>query len=337
MSTVETTAPSASDLPARTPATDIPAGARRLTVVGVPSVAERKPEWMKRRVPLAGPTYRELKRTMRTGSLHTVCEEAGCPNIHQCWEQREASFLIGGEDCTRRCGFCQIATGKPKAYDTDEPRRVAEAVAEMGLHFAVVTGVARDDLEDGGAWLYAETARQIHAHVPGCGVELLIPDFGGDPDALREVISAEPEVLAHNLETVRRVFRHTRPAFTYEGSLEVLRRTRDWAPHIARKSNLILGMGETEAEVVEAMEDLAEAGCQILTIGQYLQPTHKHLALQRYAPPEEYDRYREHGRRLGFDHVEAGPLVRSSYMAGDQAINAGVWARPTVDGPLTTA
>jgi len=310
-------------------ATSIPADARRLTIVGAPSVAQRKPEWMKRHIPLAGPNYRELKKTMRGAALNTVCEEAACPNIHQCWEQREASFLIGGEDCTRRCGFCQIATGKPKGYDRDEPRRVAETVAEMGLHFAVVTGVARDDLPDGGAWLYAETARQIHEQVPGCGVELLIPDFRGDEDALREVISARPEVLAHNLETVRRVFRHTRPAFTYEGSLDVLRRTRDWAPEIARKSNLILGMGETEEEVREAMRDLADAGCQILTIGQYLQPTHKHLALQRYAAPDEYDRYRDYGRELGFDHVEAGPLVRSSFMAGDQAINAGAWSRPT--------
>jgi lipoyl synthase len=199
----------------------------------------------------------------------------------------------------------------------------------MGLHFAVVTGVARDDLPDGGAWLYAETARQIHQLVPGCGVELLIPDFSGASDALDEVLSAEPEVLAHNLETVRRVFRHTRPAFRYDRSLEVLARTRDRAPHIARKSNLILGMGETEAEVVEAMHDLAEVGCQILTIGQYLQPTHKHLALQRYAAPDEYDRYREVGRELGFAHVEAGPLVRSSYMAGTQAADACVLSRPT--------
>lgn len=321
MTTLDDTSPSA--------ATTVPDGARRLTVVGVPSVAQRKPEWMKRHIPLAGPNYRRLKKTMRGAELHTVCEEAACPNIHQCWEQREASFLIGGEDCTRRCGFCQIATGKPKTYDTDEPRRVAQVVADMGLHFAVVTGVARDDQPDGGAWLYAETARQIHSLVPGCGVELLIPDFSGRDDSLDEVLSAEPEVLAHNLETVRRVFRHTRPAFRYDRSLEVLSRTRDRASSIARKSNLILGMGETEDEVYEAMDDLIAAGCQILTIGQYLQPTHSHLALQRYATPEEYDRYRAYGRRLGFDHVEAGPLVRSSFMAGEQAVNAGVWQRPT--------
>ncbi|MGI9017827.1 MAG: lipoyl synthase [Euzebya sp.] len=319
MSTTDTSAPSAHA---------IPEGARHLTVVGVPTVARRKPEWMKRHIPLAGPNYRDLKKTMRGAELHTVCEEARCPNIHQCWEQREASFLIGGEDCTRRCGFCQISTGKPKAYDTDEPRRVAQVVAEMGLHFAVVTGVARDDLDDGGAWLYAETARQIHTLVPGCGVELLIPDFSGSPEGLREVLSAEPEVMAHNLETVRRVFRHTRPAFRYDRSLEVISRARDWAPQIARKSNLILGMGETEDEVYEAMDDLIGVGCQILTIGQYLQPTHKHLALQRYATPEEYDRYRAYGTELGFAHVEAGPLVRSSFMAGQQASNAGVWSRP---------
>ena len=308
--------------------TIIPDGATRLTVVGAPSIPERKPEWMKRKVPLAGPNYRDLKRIMRSQTLHTVCEEARCPNIHECWESREASFLIGGEVCTRRCGFCDIATGKPHGYDVDEPRRVAEAVADMGLHFAVVTGVARDDLPDGGAWLYAETARQIHARLPECGVELLIPDFAGSEDALREVISARPQVLAHNLETVRRVFRHTRPAFRYDRSLEVIDRIRTWAPHIATKSNLILGMGETEDEVREAMRDLAAAGCQILTVSQYLQPTHKHLALQRYATPDEFARYAAYGRELGFAHVESSPLVRSSYRAGEMAIAAGVWRRP---------
>ncbi len=305
----------------------IPQGATRLTVVGAPSVAQRKPKWLKQTAPLAGPNYRELKDTMRGLSLHTVCEEAGCPNISECWEDREATYLIGGEDCTRRCGFCQIATGKPKGYDRDEPRRVAEAVAEMGLHFAVVTGVARDDLPDGGAWLYAETCRRIKALLASCGVELLIPDFRGDADALREVLAAEPEVLSHNLETTRRLFRHVRPAFTYEGSLEVLSRTRAWSSSAA-KSNLILGMGETEDEVRECLRDLREAGCQIVTIGQYLQPTHKHLALQRFVEPAEFLRYARYGRELGFDHVESGPLVRSSYRAGRQAMNAGVWRRP---------
>jgi lipoic acid synthetase len=280
-------------------------------------------------VPLAGPNYRSLKQTMRGLALNTVCEQAACPNIHECWEDREASFLIGGEDCTRRCGFCNIATGKPKGYDTEEPRRVAEAVSAMGLNFAVVTGVARDDLPDGGAWLFAETLRQIKARIPSCGVELLIPDFRGDPCALRQVTDAAPEILSHNLETVRRVFRHTRPAFTYDGSLEVLRRAREWLPpDCATKSNLILGMGETEDESRAAMRDLRTVGVQILTIGQYLQPTHRHLALQRYAPPEEFTRYAEYGRELGFDHVESGPLVRSSYRAGRQAKDAGVWSGP---------
>jgi lipoyl synthase len=307
----------------------IPEGATRLTVVGVPTVAQRKPAWLKHQIPLAGPNYRELKETMRGLELHTVCEEARCPNIHECWEDREASFLIGGQDCTRRCGFCNIATGKPKGYDTDEPRRVAEAVAAMGLNFAVVTGVARDDLPDGGAWLFAETCRQIKARLPRCGVELLIPDFRGKLDALRTVFAAEPEVLSHNLETVRRIFRHTRPAFTYDGSLRVLEIARRELPtHCATKSNLILGMGETEDEVVEAMHDLREVGVQILTIGQYLQPTHRHLALQRFVTPEEFARYARLGAELGFDHVESGPLTRSSYRAGRQAQDAGVWDRP---------
>ncbi len=302
----------------------IPEGARRLTVVGVPTVAERKPEWLKRHLPLAGPNYRELKRVMRGAALHTVCEEARCPNITQCWEEREASFLIGGDVCTRRCGFCDIATGKPGSYDTDEPQRVAQTVADMGLRFAVVTGVARDDLPDGGAWLYAETCRAIKRLLPDCGVELLIPDFSGSEDGLREVLSAEPDVLAHNLETVPRVFRHVRPAFRYERSLEVLARSKQLAPHVATKSNLILGMGETEAEVGESMRDLRAVDCDILTIGQYLQPDHRHLALQRFAEPAEFARLRALGEELGFAHVEAGPLVRSSYRAGRQAASAGV-------------
>ena len=305
----------------------IPEGATRLTVVGAPSVAQRKPAWLKQNAKLAGPNYRDIKHTMRGLSLHTVCEEAGCPNISECWEDREATFLIGGEDCTRRCGFCQIATGKPKGYDRAEPARVADAVAQMGLHFAVVTGVARDDLPDGAAWLYAETCRQIHQRLPHCGVELLIDDFRGSESALREVLAAEPEVLAHNLETPRRLFRHVRPGFSYDGSLEVLDRARRWSKS-ATKSNLILGMGETEDEVRECMRDLREVGCQILTIGQYLQPTHKHLALQRFVEPDEFLRYAKYGKELGFDHVESGPLVRSSFRAGRQAINAGAWTRP---------
>ena len=305
----------------------IPEGANRLTVVGVPTVAERKPSWIKRQVPLAGPNYRDLKQTMRTLDLHTVCEEAGCPNIHECWEDRDATVLIGGPDCTRRCGFCEIATGKPKEYDTEEPVRVADAIERMGLNFAVVTGVARDDLPDGAAWLYAETCRQIKARLPHCGVELLIDDFRGAEEPLRMVLAAKPEVLAHNLETPRRLFRHVRPGFRYDRSLELLDRARRWSDS-ATKSNLMLGMGETEDEVIEAMRDLREVGCKLLTINQYLQPTHKHLALQRYVRPEEFDHYAEIGKELGFAHVESGPLVRSSYRAGRQAEKAGVWQRP---------
>lgn len=304
----------------------VPENATRLTLVGAEPIPQPKPSWLKRDVPLAGPNYRDIKQTMRGLDLHTVCEEAQCPNIHECWEAREATFLIGGDVCTRRCGFCDIATGKPQGYDTAEPVRVAEAVAAMGLNFAVVTGVARDDLPDKAAWLYAETCRQIKQRLPGCGVELLIDDFRGDADLLGLVLEAEPEVLAHNLETVPRVFRHLRPAFDYEGSLTLLERVRVDG-RCASKSNLMLGLGETEDEVAAAMGDLAEVGCQILTIGQYLQPTSGHWALQRYVEPAEFERYERLGRELGFDHVESGPLVRSSYRAGRQAESAGVWRR----------
>src|SRR5579875_833093 len=223
---------------------------------------EKKPPWIKTKL-RTGPQYAELKSLVRREGLHTVCEEAGCPNIFECWEDREATFLIGGEQCTRRCDFCQIDTGKPAPLDTDEPRRVAESVAAMGLVYATVTGVARDDLPDGGAWLYAQTCREIHAAVPGCGVELLVPDFNANPGHLAEVFGARPEVLAHNIETVPRVFRRIRPGFRYERSLSVLTAAR--AAGLVTKSNLILGMGETPYEVTEAMRDLHEAGCEILT------------------------------------------------------------------------
>ncbi|HWH31798.1 MAG TPA: lipoyl synthase [Egibacteraceae bacterium] len=304
----------------------IPEGATRLTLVGVPQVPQRKPEWLRQHVPLAGPGYRDIKETMRGLTLHTVCEEAACPNIHECWEAREATFLIGGDQCTRACGFCAIATGKPGMLDRHEPLRVAEAVRAMGLRFAVVTGVARDDLSDGGAWLYAETLRQIRALVPGCGVELLVPDFGGVQEHIRKITDEAPEVLAHNLETVRSRFKHIRRGFRYDRTLEVLALMRRLLPPgSAVKSNLMLGLGETEQEVLASMRDLRAAGVEILTIGQYLPPTHTHAALQRYAPPEEFDRYRQAGAEMGFAHVESGPLVRSSYRAGRQAEAAGVW------------
>jgi lipoic acid synthetase len=274
---------------------------------------ERKPAWIKTRL-RTGPEYTKLKQLVRSEGLHTVCEEAGCPNIFECWEDREATFLIGGDQCTRRCDFCQIATGKPLPLDTDEPRRVAESVTSMGLRYATVTGVARDDLADGGAWLYAQTCREIHQSVPGCGVELLIPDFNADPDQLAEVFSAAPEVLAHNIETVPRIFRRIRPGFRYERSLEVISRAR--AHGLVTKSNLILGMGEERHEVIDAMRDLRGAGCDLLTITQYLRPSVRHHPIERWVPPEEFDELGEVATELGFAGVMSGPLVRSSYRAG---------------------
>jgi lipoyl synthase len=274
---------------------------------------ERKPEWI-RTTATMGPEYKELKSLVKGGGLHTVCEEAGCPNIFECWEDREATFLIGGSQCTRRCDFCQIDTGKPEDLDRDEPRRVAESVREMGLKYSTVTGVARDDLPDGGAWLYAETVRQIHALNEGTGVELLIPDFNAHPDQLAEVFSSRPEVLAHNVETVPRVFKRIRPAFTYERSLSVL--TSAQADGFVTKSNLILGMGETFDEAVQALHDLHEAGCDLLTITQYLRPSPRHHPVDRWVKPEEFVELSEAAEEIGFLGVMSGPLVRSSYRAG---------------------
>lgn len=285
----------------------------RLEVRNSQTPIEKKPPWIKTRAKM-GPEYRELKSLVEREGLNTVCQEAGCPNIYECWENREATFLIGGEQCTRRCDFCQIDTGKPAELDTDEPRRVAESVQTMELRYATVTGVARDDLEDGGSWLYAETARQIHTMVPGCGVELLIPDFDGRPDQLGEVFSARPEVLAHNVETVPRVFKRIRPAFTYERSLDVLTQAR--AAGLVTKSNLILGLGEDRQEVSQAMRDLFDAGCDLLTITQYLRPTARHHPVERWVKPEEFIELQHEGEEIGFAGVMSGPLVRSSYRAG---------------------
>jgi lipoic acid synthetase len=261
-----------------------------------------------------GPEFTELKALVRREGLHTVCEEAGCPNIYECWEDREATFLIGGDQCTRRCDFCQIDTGRPAALDTSEPRRVAESVQAMGLRYSTVTGVARDDLDDGGAWLYAETVRQIHALTPGTGVELLIPDFNADPAQLGEVFSARPEVLAHNVETVPRIFKRIRPGFRYARSLRVLTAAR--AEGLVTKSNLILGMGETPQEVGAALGDLHEAGCEIVTITQYLRPSPRHHPVERWVTPEEFVEHSQTAQAIGFAGVMAGPLVRSSYRAG---------------------
>ena len=274
---------------------------------------ERKPPWIKVKAKM-GPEYTQLRGLVSREGLHTVCQEAGCPNIYECWEDREATFLIGGDQCTRRCDFCQIDTGKPAEFDADEPRRVAESVAAMGLRYATITGVARDDLPDGGAWLYAETVRQIHALQSGCGVELLIPDFNAVPEQLAEVFGSRPEVLAHNVETVPRIFKRIRPAFRYERSLDVIRQAR--ADGLVTKSNLILGMGEERAEVSQALRDLHEAGCELITITQYLRPSPRHHPVTRWVKPEEFVELREEAEEIGFAGVMSGPLVRSSYRAG---------------------
>jgi lipoic acid synthetase len=283
---------------------------------------ERKPEWIKTRA-VMGPEYTELRSLVQREGLHTVCQEAGCPNIYECWEDREATFLIGGDQCTRRCDFCQIDTGKPEALDRNEPRRVAESVAAMGLRYATITGVARDDLDDGGAWLYAETVRQIHELNPGTGVELLAPDFNAVPELLAEVFSSRPEVFAHNIETVPRIFKTIRPGFRYERSLDVIRAAR--ADGLVTKSNLILGMGEERAEISQALHDLHDAGCELVTITQYLRPSKRHHPVTRWVKPEEFVELQAEAEQIGFAGVMSGPLVRSSYRAGrlyQQAISA---------------
>lgn len=274
---------------------------------------ERKPPWI-RTTMKTGPEYTKIRQLVADEGLHTVCQEAGCPNIYECWEDREATFLIGGEQCTRRCDFCQIDTGKPDPLDRDEPRRVAESVRTMGLRYATVTGVARDDLPDEGAWLYAETIRLIKELNPGTGVEVLIPDFSGNPELLQVVFDTRPEVLAHNVETVPRIFKRIRPAFTYERSLDVISQARD--ADLVTKSNLILGMGEEEAEIDQALVDLHAAGCDLITITQYLRPSKRHHPVTRWAPPEEFVQWEQRAMEIGFAGVMSGPLVRSSYRAG---------------------
>jgi lipoic acid synthetase len=285
----------------------------RLEARNAQTPIERKPPWIKTRL-RTGPAYIELTKLVKDEGLHTVCQEAGCPNIFECWEDREATFLIGGDSCTRRCDFCQIATGHPLPLDRDEPRRVAESVATMGLRYATVTGVARDDLPDEGAWLYAETVKAIHAALPGCGVELLIPDFSANPELLGQVFESAPEVLAHNVETVRRIFKSIRPGFRYERSLDVITQAR--AAGLVTKSNLILGMGETRSEVSESLQDLHDAGCELITITQYLRPSTLHHPVTRWVEPHEFDELTAEAQEIGFTGVMSGPLVRSSYRAG---------------------
>lgn len=274
---------------------------------------EKKPDWIKTRL-RTGPEYSRLQGLVKEEGLHTVCQEAGCPNIHECWEDREATFLIGGDTCTRRCDFCLIKTGRPGTFDADEPRRVGESVAKMGLRYATVTGVTRDDLDDEGAWLYAETVRQVHAQSPGTGVEILTPDFSGRAELLQLVFDAQPEVFAHNLETVPRIFRRIRPAFDYRKSLDVLALAK--SAGMVTKSNLILGLGETREEITQALADMREVDCDLLTVTQYLRPSPRHFPIDRWVEPHEFDEIGAEALAMGFAGVMSGPLVRSSYRAG---------------------
>jgi lipoic acid synthetase len=285
----------------------------RLEVRNAQTPIERKPPWIRTTAKM-GPDYRELQQLVKDEGLHTVCQEAGCPNIFECWQDREATFLIGGDSCTRRCDFCQIESRKPSGYDTAEPLRVAESVKTMGLRYATVTGVCRDDLEDEGAWLYSETIRQIHALNPGVGVEMLAPDFSGRRELLQQLFDTRPEVFAHNVETVPRIFKQIRPGFRYDKSLQVL----TWArgEGLVTKSNLILGMGETREEISQAMRDLHDAGTELLTITQYLRPSVRHHPIDRWVTPEEFDEFAAEATEIGFVGVLSGPLVRSSYRAG---------------------
>lgn len=302
---------------------------------------ERRPEWLKVRV-REGANFTELRDIMRERGLHTVCEEARCPNIYECWEAREATFLLCGDLCTRRCSFCDVMTARPEPLDADEPAKIAEAVRLMGLRFAVITGVARDDLDDAASGHWAATIGAVRNALPECGIEVLIPDFKGRKesprDSLARIVAAEPDVLAHNLETVSRLHPTIRPGFGYRASLDLLAWAKELRADQVTKSNLIVGMGETTEEVYEAMRDLEEAGCDVLTIGQYLQPTVSwHLPVDRWVHPDEFRLYKEYGEReLGFAWVESGPLVRSSYHAGEQYRSAAARLATSSKSPSPT-
>ena len=278
---------------------------------------ERRPDWLRVRLPV-GENYNDLKQLMRSKSLHTVCEEARCPNMGECWANRTATFMILGSVCTRSCGFCAVATGRPMALDWEEPRRVAEAVTQMELNHVVVTSVDRDELHDGGATLFAATIRWIRRLNPNCAVEVLTPDFKGSRDALKVVMDARPDVFNHNVETVPRLYRRVRPQAVYERSLDVLAWAKEMRPEKPTKTGFMLGLGETHDEIVETMRDIKARDVDILTIGQYLRPSPQHLPIERYAPPDEFREYARIGREMGFRNVYSGPLVRSSYHAWDQ-------------------
>ena len=284
---------------------------------------ERKPSWLKVKAP-GGPNYLRLKQMMRELDLHTVCEEARCPNVGECWEHGTATFMILGDVCTRNCAYCAVAHGRPPKFDPAEPSRVAEAAREMRLRHLVITSVDRDDLPDFGAWAFAETIRQVHEAVPGCSVEVLVPDFQGDVDAIRTVLEARPEIYNHNTETVPRLYKKARPGGRYERVREIFRIAKRLAPDIPTKTGIILGMGETNEEVLQTMRELREVDVDILTLGQYLRPSDDHIRLDRYVTPDEFRMFYEQGMAMGFRHVESGPLVRSSYHAWEQVQAAGV-------------
>ena len=287
------------------------------------ALPERKPSWLKVRAP-GGPNYLKLRELMRELDLHSVCEEAHCPNVGECWEHGTATFMILGDVCTRNCAYCAVKHGRPPTYDIAEPARVAEAIARMGLRHAVITSVDRDDLPDFGAQIFAETIRQIHARLPGCSVEVLVPDFQGSESSIRMVLDAGPEIYNHNTETVPRLYKRCRPGGRYERVLNIFRLAKKIAPHIPTKTGIILGMGETIEEVKQTMAELREVDVDILTLGQYLQPSSSHIKLDRYVRPEEFRDLYEAGMAMGFRHVESGPLVRSSYHAWEQVQSAGV-------------
>ena len=284
---------------------------------------ERKPSWLKVKAP-GGVNYSRLKHLMRELDLHTVCEEAHCPNVGECWEHGTATFMILGDVCTRNCAYCAVSHGRPPSYDVDEPNRVGMAIAQMQLQHAVITSVDRDDLPDFGAAIFAETIRQIHARLPGCSVEVLVPDFQGNEASIRAVLEARPEIYNHNTETVPRLYKRARPGGRYERVMKIFRYAKSIAPDIPTKTGIILGMGETIEEVLAVMRDLREVDVDILTLGQYLRPSDAHIALDRYYTPAEFQALRASGMAMGFRHVESGPLVRSSYHAWEQVQAAGV-------------
>jgi len=282
------------------------------------AVAQRLPEWFKVPAP-GGPNYLRLRALLRGQALHTVCEEAHCPNIGECWERHSATFMVLGSVCTRACRYCAVTSGRPAGVDLEEPARLASTAARLGLRYCIITSVDRDDLPDGGAFIFSQCIQEVHRLLPSCQVEVLVPDFQGNWPALRGVLRARPAVLNHNIETVRRVFRSVRAKGDYDLSLELLRRAKEYAPEVPTKSGLMVGLGETVEELQETMTDLRAVGCDLLTIGQYLRPSPRHVAMDRYYHPDEFAQLAEKGYGLGFRHVAAGPLVRSSYHAEEQA------------------